>query len=80
MRNKFLRAVAMIVFLASSGQALAESGAKWLNGGKPVQARVFEPAKDRNHEPIITQRSELQRLAQRDHQGKPQHYRRVFQY
>ncbi|MDH3787008.1 MAG: peptidoglycan DD-metalloendopeptidase family protein [Xanthomonadales bacterium] len=72
MRNKFLRAVAMIVLLASSGQALAESGAKWLNGGKPVQARVFKPAKDRNHEPIITQRSELQRLAQRDHQGKPQ--------
>jgi murein DD-endopeptidase MepM/ murein hydrolase activator NlpD len=76
--NSLLTAV-MIVLLVSPAKVLAESGARWLNDGKPVQARVFEPARDRNHEPANLQRSALERSAERDEQGKPQASTEGFQ-
>jgi murein DD-endopeptidase MepM/ murein hydrolase activator NlpD len=72
MHSNSLFTAVMIGLLISPAQALAESGARWLNDGKPVKARVFEPAIDLNHDPVIFQRSELERSAERDEQGKPQ--------
>lgn len=72
MQKKSLIYVVLVVLLASPGQAQATSEAKWLNDGKPIQVRIIQPASDRNHDPIIFQRSELERSAERDDQGKPQ--------
>ena len=72
MQNNSLLIVVLIVLFASPGQAQAESGAKWLNGGKPIQVRIIQPASDRNHGPVSDQRSGLERSVERDDKSKPQ--------
>ncbi len=71
MQTNSLLTTAMIFLLVSPSQVLAESGARWLNDGKAVQARVFEPVMDRNHDPVIFQRSELERSADVGEKGEP---------
>jgi hypothetical protein len=53
MHSNSLFTAVMIGLLISPAQALAESGARWLNDGKPVKARVFEPAIDLNMIPLF---------------------------
>lgn len=71
MRNNPLLSMAMIFLLALPGSAPADSGAQWLNDGKPALARVFEPARDRNHDAEMLRRSELQGSVEQAGAGKP---------